>query len=82
MGKKKKANAINVRSGPTEGQPIPSYNLNSVRSEEDLLRPKEDGKQYSNNLTCQDTLELLFHYCDYFKHYLTTDLKHADCYHS
>ena len=63
MGKKRnkrnftrppRRNGSSLASSPTEGQSIPSYSLNSVKSEEDLLRPKEDGKQYK--LTIQTVL--------------------------
>ena len=60
-----------LASSPTEGQSIPSYNLNSVKSEEDLLRHEEDeGKQYK--LTCQ--INCCIPTTMHFTHYLTSAL--------
>ena len=46
MGKKKltrQKGSSRLSASPIEGQRIPSYNLNSVRSEEDLLLPRNNG---------------------------------------
>ena len=51
MAKKKgpknysKRSSSSLSRSPIEGQSIPSYDLNSVKSEEDLLLPINDGME-------------------------------------
>ena len=56
MGKKKgsknypKISSSSLSTSPVEGQRIPSYNLNSVKSEEDILLPGNDGMEQKLHL--------------------------------